>query len=107
MNLCTMVRIESMRDLMQDRMKKTKTITVRGVPPQVARVIERRRSETGESVNRLVLELLEEGAGVRKRKRRVRYHDLDSLAGAWTRGEAAKFNRVLAAQRPIDDELWK
>jgi hypothetical protein len=87
--------------------REPKAITLRGVPPEVARVIERRRSETGESTNRVLLELLEEGAGVRRRRRMVRHHDLDGLAGAWSDGEAREFGLALGRTRTVDGELWK
>jgi hypothetical protein len=87
--------------------KGIKAITVRGVPPDVARVIRRKADETGESVNRVVLGLLEEGAGVGKKRKAVLHHDLDRLVGVWTRVEAKAFDRVLVEQRKIDPELWK
>ncbi len=87
--------------------KGMKAISVRGVPPEVARVIRREADETGESVNRIVIRLLEEGAGAGKKRKPVLHHDLDGLIGAWSREEARSFNRVLEDQRKIDPELWK
>ncbi|MGH9367012.1 MAG: hypothetical protein ACRD3M_04985 [Thermoanaerobaculia bacterium] len=87
--------------------KTWRVITLRGVPPEVARVIERRRAETGESLNRVVLELLEVGAGTRKRRKRVLHHDLDGLSGSWSREEARVFERALRHARKVDPELWK
>ena len=89
------------------RKRDRKAITVRGVPPDVARVIRRKAGETGESVNRTVIRLLEEGAGVGKKRKPVLHHDLDGLIGAWSREEARSFNRALEDQRKIDPELWK
>jgi hypothetical protein len=83
-----------------------KAITLRGVPPEVVRVIQRRTSETGESLNKVVIGLLEEGTGVRKKRKKALHHDLDDLAGAWSREEAAAFERSLTAQRQIDPDLW-
>ncbi len=60
------------------------------------------------SVNKAVIELLEESAGGKaKKKAPVRYHDLDHLAGTWTKEEAAAFDKLIAEQRMIDPELWK
>jgi hypothetical protein len=87
--------------------KGTKAITIRGVPPDVARVIRRKADETGESVNRVVIRLLEEGAGVGKKRKTLLHHDLDRLIGVWSREEARSFNRALEDQRKIDPELWK
>jgi len=85
-----------------------KPITLRGVPPEVARMIQKKSHETGESLNKVVIELLEAGAGVRRKKgREAVHHDLDDLAGAWSREEAAAFDRSLKDQREIDADLWK
>jgi len=35
------------------------------------------------------------------------YHDLDHLAGKWSKAEAEGFNRNLQFQRKIEVGLWK
>jgi len=87
--------------------KGIKAITVRGLPPPVERVIRRRSAESGRSLNKVVLDLIEEGAGIRKARQKVLCHDLDRLIGAWSRDEAKSFDRTLENQRKIDPELWK
>ena len=85
-----------------------KTVTVRQIPPTLARVIDQRARRTRSSVNKAVLGLLEEAAGLATRKTEpVRHHDLDALAGVWTRDEAKQFDRALRAQRPVDADLWR
>jgi hypothetical protein len=37
----------------------------------------------------------------------VVYHDLDHLAGFWTKEEEAEFEKALDAQRMIDERLWE
>jgi hypothetical protein len=83
-----------------------KPITLRGMRPELERIVRRRARETGQSLNRVVLALLERGAGL-ERRRRVLHHDLDHLAGSWTAEEADAFDRDLAEQRRVDPELWK
>lgn len=34
------------------------------------------------------------------------HHDLDALAGSWTVREASEFDKAVAEQRRIDDDLW-
>ena len=41
-----------------------KTITIRNVPPEVARALEREKQRRGASLNRTVIELLSQGLGV-------------------------------------------
>lgn len=85
-----------------------KAITLRNLPPEIARAVQRRAKQKKTSVNKAVIDLLEESAGTRARTPApVRYHDLDDLAGTWTEKEAAAFETLLTEQRRIDPELWK
>jgi hypothetical protein len=84
-----------------------KAITLRNIPPDVARAVERRASREGESLNKAVLELVAEGAGLKKRTRKVRHTDLDSLFGTWSKKQADAFDRQLRGLRTIDAEVWK
>jgi len=82
-----------------------KAITLRNIPLDIQKAIQRRARKTG-SVNKAVISLLEESTGGRKRKKVHLYHDLDKLAGTWSKREADDFDRTLALQRQIDSELW-
>ena len=84
-----------------------KAITLRNIPPQLAREIRRKAEEKGESLNKIVIGLLEERLGLGRKKQAPRYHDLDFLAGSWTKEEAEAFDEALAAQRTIEPDLWK
>jgi len=85
-----------------------KAVTLRNLPPGLARIIRRKASENRSSINRTVIGLLEEAAGIRSRRGvRPLYHDLDALAGAWTKEAGAAFDEALLRQRGIDPELWK
>lgn len=84
-----------------------KAITLRNLPPNLARIVQQRAKQKKTSVNKAVIELLEESArGKAKKKTPVlRYHDLDLLAGTWTEEEAAAFYKLIAEQRAIDPRL--
>lgn len=85
-----------------------KAITLRNLPPEVAEAVRERAKRGKTSVNKAVIGLLEESMGKKPRnKEQVRYHDLDHLAGTWTKEEAEQFEKLLAEQRAIDPELWK
>ncbi len=85
-----------------------KAITVRDVPKQVARELRRRARARGASLSRTVVGLLEEATGGAPRARGpVRHHDLDALAGSWSREEAAEFDAELRRLRAVDPEMWK
>lgn len=85
-----------------------KAITLRNLPPELARAVQQRAKHKKTSVNKAVIDLLEESAGTRAHTSApIRYHDLDHLAGTWTEKEAAMFETLLTEQRRIDSEFWK
>lgn len=85
-----------------------KAITLRNLPPEVAKTIQQRAKQKKTSVNKAVIELLEESIGKKPgEKEKVRYHDLDHVIGTWTKEEAEEFEKLLAEQRTIEPELWK
>lgn len=85
-----------------------KAVTLRNLPPELARLIRRKADEGRTSLNRAVISLLEKSAGIRgKKKEKPLHHDLDALAGSWTEEEASVFDEALAWQRAIDPDLWK
>lgn len=85
-----------------------KAITLRNLPPEVARRVQERARTRGESLNRAVIGLLQEGLGLAPGGKKPRiHHDLDFMIGTWTKEEAAEFNRRLAEQRQIDPEMWR
>lgn len=84
-----------------------KAITLRNLSPELTKIIQKRAQEKG-SVNRAVISLLEECAGIQPKQKKVReYHDLDALAGTWSKKEADEFDRNLRQLRKIDPELWQ
>jgi hypothetical protein len=83
-----------------------KAITLRNLPDAVARLVRHKAASEGISLNRAVILVLEERLGLARQRSERRYHELDSLAGAWSEAEARAFDRALAAQRAIDPELW-
>ena len=90
-----------------------RAITLRNVPAALARVIRRKAAEGRTSINKTVIRLLEESVGNGPRKPgkkdegRPPHHDLDKLAGGWSKEDAAAFEETLKAQRVIDPGLWK
>ncbi len=85
-----------------------KAITLRNLPPELARTIEREAVADGTSLNRTVIRLLERATGTGSRQpAEVLHRDLDHLSGTWSDAEADAFDAALAVQREIDPELWK
>lgn len=84
-----------------------KAVTLRNLPPSLDRTIRQRAKKKGVSVNKVVIRLLQEHLGESEKRPVHRYHDLDELAGSWSKQEAEAFERTLAKQRAIDPEMWK
>lgn len=83
-----------------------KAITLRNIPPEIQEAIRTKAKELGTSMNRAVLELLQERIGA-PRKGRTKYTDLDHLFGTWSQAEADEFDKELAEQRRIYPEDWR
>ena len=86
-----------------------KAVTLRSLPPDIAEAIRKEASRKGMSLNKAVISLLANRLAVREKKksRHTRHHELDDLAGSWSKKEAAEFDKSLAVQRVIDLDLWK
>lgn len=82
-------------------------LTVRDVDERLSSALKQEAAARGLSVNRLVLQLLRESVGLSSSREPTLFTDLDHLAGSWSDEEAAEFERQLAGQRAVDDELWR
>lgn len=82
-------------------------ITVRNLPPAVARSVREKARKEKLSLNKAIVKLLEEATGTGSGKRRVVRHDLDRFFGTWTEAEADAFEQTLREQRQIDPEMWE
>jgi len=81
-------------------------ITVRNLPPAVAKAVKEKARKEKLSLNRAIVRLLEEATG-QQGKKKVIHHDLDHLAGTWSEEEYQQFMVALREQRRIDPEMWR
>ena len=86
--------------------KPLKPITLRNLPAPVARAVRERAARYDVSLNKSVIQLLEDAVGASRMPATVVHHDLDDLIGSWTAADARAAERALAAQRRIDPEMW-
>jgi plasmid stability protein len=85
-----------------------KALTIRNIPPEIAREIRKRASESGMSASGTILELVREALGLGKAKKfKVVHKDLDFLIGSATQDEVREMRASLKAQRQIDPEDWQ
>jgi plasmid stability protein len=79
----------------------TRQLTVRGVPDEVVERLERLSRARGQSVNITVNQILGEAVGSNARRRALDRHV------TWTQRDLAEVAEAVAAQRTIDDALWR
>ena len=79
----------------------TKQLTIRGVSEEVGQRLDSLGKARGKSVNAVVLEILAAAVGVDGRRRRLERY------ATWTKEDRLEFEQALAAQRTIDDEIWR
>ena len=77
--------------------------TLRNVPPEVDARVRAICAEERLSLNDVLLRLLRDAVGLGLDAPRVR--DVSDVAGTWV--EDPDFDAALAAQRQVDEELWK
>lgn len=79
-------------------------LTVRNVPPELARALQREKTARGVSLNQTVIDLLRRALGLGEA---VRSNGLAELAGSWSGRELAEFEAAVADFERIDEELWR
>jgi hypothetical protein len=84
-----------------------KTITIRGIEPGLDRVIKSQAKQNNLSVNQWILQALKKVTGMGKESLFKKYHDLDALAGGWSKEEEKAFQKNTQIFEKIDKDVWK
>jgi len=77
--------------------------TIRNVPEYLDEALRTAARQQSKSLNEVAVQALMRGAGLSDSPRRRR--DLSDIAGSWRKDAA--FDRAVAAQDTVDEELWK
>jgi hypothetical protein len=80
-------------------------LTIRHVPPELARALEEEKRRRGASLNRTVLDLLAQALGLTRPGRRS--NGLARFSGRWTQEEFEEFEKAVELTEQIDPELWR
>jgi hypothetical protein len=80
------------------------TLVIRGIDPALRSALEAERTRLGTSLNAVVLRILRSSLGLTETA--GLHHDLDALAGAWSREETEEFVRSTEQFEEIDPALW-
>ncbi|HAR46851.1 MAG: hypothetical protein A2X56_09730 [Nitrospirae bacterium GWC2_57_13] len=84
-----------------------KTITIRGIDAELDRVIKSQAQQDDLSVNQWILQALKKVTGIGKKPAFRKYHDLDKLAGGWSKEETKVFSESIQIFEKIDEDVWK
>lgn len=80
-----------------------RNMTIRNVPDSLADALEKEKGRRKGSLNRTVIELLNQGLGLGS----SRSNGLARLAGTWSAKQLRKFEESIAPCEVIDPELWR
>ena len=80
-------------------------LTVRALPEDLARALEKEKRRRGTSLNQTVKDLLRQSLGLASQRRYS--NGLGQLAGGWTQEQLDAFEEATAVFERIEDDLWK
>lgn len=80
---------------------------LRNIEPHVMAMLKREAEKHKISVNNLLLQIIKQGFGLTHSKKKIIFHDLDHLAGTWSKEDKKEFGECIKSLEKIDKELWK
>lgn len=82
-------------------------MTIRGLEDSVVQTLKEKAKQEGTSVNSVLVEIIKEQLGFKKRPRSVIHHELDKLAGTWSKKDYLEFQQKTADFEKVDEEIWR
>ena len=82
-----------------------KTVTIRGIDTELDRAIKSRAQQNDLSVNQWILNALKKVTGTGKEPVFRKHHDLDALAGGWSKEETMAFRKNTRLFERIDEDV--
>ncbi|MFH1981890.1 MAG: hypothetical protein ABIL58_08595 [Pseudomonadota bacterium] len=82
-------------------------ITIRGINPDFERKIRTAASKSGKSLNRTVVEMLEQSVSKKEIQNQRLGESLLALAGGWDESDATEFLTAIQICEQVDEELWR
>lgn len=84
-----------------------KTLTIEGIDPSLERSIKIRAARQHQSVSQWIVTTLRHVLETEEESDHETYHDLDHLAGGWSKAETEEFLQNVAIFEKIDEGIWK
>lgn len=78
------------------------TLTLRNIPSEVVEALERESERSHTPLDETVIVLLRQALGSQ-----VEGNGLARLAGTWTDEEHERFEKAIAINEQVDEELWR
>ncbi len=83
-------------------------INIRGLDDTVHARLKTEAQQKGMSLNSLIVKYLRQSVGMEARDPKTpTHHDLDKLAGTWSKKDVQDFQKTISAFEKIDETLWK
>ncbi len=82
-------------------------ITIRGINPDFEQQIRTVAKENGKSLNRTVVDMLEQSLSKKDSRFQRPGKSILKLAGGWDEADAAEFRSATQICEQIDEELWR
>jgi len=82
-------------------------ITIRGIDPDFERHLRASARKSGKSLNRTVVDILEQSVPSKKTPTHRPGKSLLGLAGSWNAADADEFLTAIQICEQVDEELWR
>ena len=82
-------------------------ITLRGLDAEMEDKIRKMASDSGKSLNRVILDMIYQYTGFKKKGNKSPAESLRKLAGGWNKKDAESFHEAIKSSEQIDEEMWK
>ena len=83
-------------------------INIRGLDETVHARLKTEAQRKGMSLNSLIVKYLRQDVGLEAPdKKTPTHHDLDNLAGTWSKKDVQDFQKATSVFEEIDETLWK
>ncbi len=82
-------------------------ITLRGLEPELEEEIRKMARRSGKSLNRVILDMIYQYTGFRKKEEKSPAESLRALAGGWSEEDTSQFLHSIKSCEQIDEEMWR
>lgn len=82
-------------------------ITLRGLDPDMEKKIRRMARNSGKSLNHIILDMIYQYTGFKKKEKRAPAESLRELAGGWSEKDAITFHEAIKSSEQIDEDMCK